>query len=302
MLLKSIIYDGDNEDVMNGIDKMVNNMALKGIKIGIAESEENSTHLVKIFCDDDEYKKRINTDINLYISMIIYRLMAKKFFFERLENFIDDTYFFLKGSEVNEIKEICMKTLLSEIKISDENTVFYVNRKNTIMKRIYKFIIENENINVQGSVTFRINEMEDEFKSIVDKIIENYMVQREYGEFIKLLKYFVEFQECKIDEIHIYSTSTGEFIIKDSSGNDLMDRINSELKDIKYKNESDVNVDDTIISGLITLVPKKIIIHCRKNFKNAELLKTIESVFEGRIEYCEMCNSCKISKEHLIKN
>ena len=42
-----------------------------------------------------------------------------------------------------------------------------------------------------------------EIEQIIDKVIEMYTVEKEYGEFVKLLKYFVDMQESKIDEINI---------------------------------------------------------------------------------------------------
>ena len=48
-----------------------------------------------------------------------------------------------------------------------------------------------------------MKELRSDIEEIIDKVIEGYMVEKEYKEFIKLLKYFVDIQESKIDLINI---------------------------------------------------------------------------------------------------
>ncbi|EET86548.1 sporulation protein YtxC, partial [Clostridium carboxidivorans P7] len=72
-----------------------------------------------------------------------------------------------------------------------------------------------------GFITFRMKELREDLEEIVDKVVERYMTEKEYNEFIKLLKYFVEIQESKIEEINIIIKSDGKYLIQDKEGNDI---------------------------------------------------------------------------------
>ena len=111
--------------------------------------------------------------------------------------------------------------MLSEGAISGPSMVYCINRKNIIMDKITRCIEENNEINISGFLTFRIKELKEDLECIVDKVVEEYMVEKEYNEFIKLLKYFVEIQESKIDEINIIIEKNGDYYLRDEEGNDL---------------------------------------------------------------------------------
>ncbi len=149
------------------------------------------------------------------------------------------------------------------------------------MKKIKKCVDENNEINIDGFLTFRCKELFKDIKGIVDKIVEKYMVDKEYNEFIKLLKYFVEIEESKLDKLNILIDSTGKYTLKDSEGNDLTEEVYIEVSDVKYV--ENISIDDMLISWLITNVPKEINIYNIENCTNKELINTIKNVFEERV-------------------
>lgn len=285
MLLKSIAYNGENDEIINGLEFIKNNLEIKGVKLGISERIENKTHFVKIFCSDEDFNSKIKHNFNLYLSMLIYKFMSKEFYNKKLIEFLKENYFFLKIEEIKDLKKICEASFLCEGKIRDENEVYYINRKNSITRKILQFISENDLINIGGFIRFRSREMESDFQGIVDKVVEKYMVDKEYDEFINLLKYFVDIQESKIEEVNIYPGNNGKYIIKDKNGKDISEELVKELKNTKYTNTS--NEEDIIISGLITLSPQKIIIHDVDNFYRKELIDTIGNVFEDKVKFSD---------------
>jgi putative sporulation protein YtxC len=283
LLLKSIVYNGENEEIINGLEYIKHNLEIKGVKLGISESIENKTHFVKVFCGDDKFNSKNEHNFNLYLSMVIYKIMAKEFYDKKLVAFLQERYFFLKAEEITDLKKICINSFICEGKIEGENEVFYINRKNSATRKILQCVIENPIINVEGFTRFRIKEMEEDFQAIVDKVVEKYMVDKEYDEFIDLLKYFVDIQESKIEEVNIFAKSDGKYIIKDNMGKDISDEMVKELKNTKYKDT--VNEEDIIISGLITLSPQKIVIHNVVDFGTRELIDTIVNVFGDKVKF-----------------
>jgi putative sporulation protein YtxC len=144
-----------------------------------------------------------------------------------------------------------------------------------------------------------MKEIRDDLEEIIDKVVERYMVEKEYNEFIKLLKYFVEIQDSKIDLINIEVDNNGKYIIRDRNNDDITEKLFSDLNDLKYKENT--NVEDVLISVLITNSPEKIIIHCAENCKNSEFIDTVKKVFTDRVEFCRDCKACKRIRHSMHK-
>ncbi|EDS76287.1 putative sporulation protein YtxC [Clostridium botulinum C str. Eklund] len=284
MLLLTIICD-DKEDVIEQLNKMKIYFEEKGIILGIYENISSGLDFIKIFCKDKELDVKQKNKFGFYISNIIYNIVVKEFYREEIYSYLTDSYFFLKYDEMQKIMDRTIKILNNSEKITDEDSIYCMNKKNNIIKKIKECVDENSAININGFLTFRMKELRGDFESIVNKVVEKYVAEKEYDEFIKLLKYFVDVQENKIKEVNITIKEDGSYIIEDDNGKDLMNDIIGELSGIN--SIEDVQVDDLIISGLITYCPKNIIIHRRKNSKNKEMINTIEKVFENRVKFCE---------------
>ena len=110
---------------------------------------------------------------------------------------------------------------------------------------------------------FSEERIREDIEEIIDKVVEEYMVEKEYKEFVKLLKYFVDIQESKIDKINIYIHEGGGYVLKDGYGNDIFNEFMKELSECKIDTEA--KIEDIIISGLITNAPKQVIIHHKEN-------------------------------------
>lgn len=298
MLLLTVVYDNDREDVIVGINNTREYFKNKNIVIGISESIENNTHFVKIFCDETISDKLHNL-FNLHVANILYNVVIDEFYKKDISNFLADTYFFLRHDEVNEIKNVVLEVLRGKDTLIDEGSIYCMNKKNTIIDKIVKCIAENNEININGFITFRMKEIKEDLESIIDKVVERYMVEKEYNEFIKLLKYFVEVQESKIDLVNIIVNNDGTYLIQDNQGRDIAEELFSDLNDLKYKDNT--NIEDMLISVLITNAPEKIIIHCVDNCKNLELIDTVKKVFTDRVNFCEDCKTCKKIKHSIHK-
>jgi putative sporulation protein YtxC len=291
MLLLTIIQHKFREDVAEEIGKLKEYFKSKNVVIGISESIEEDTHFIKIFCNDLDYNNKLISMFNIYMANILYGIVIDEFYKKEMQNFLEDTYFFLKYEEIVEVTRLGAKALKSEGAILDESMVYCINRKNAIIEKITKCIEEYKEINIKGFITFRMREFREDLESIIDKVVENYMVEKEYNEFIKLLKYFVEIQESKIDEVNIIFNENGDYLIQDNNGEDILSKLTSELSEARYTGT--VCIEDMLISGLITNCPKKIVIHCSHNCLNSELLETIKNVFLDRVIFCTSCKMCK---------
>lgn len=279
------------EDIAEEIYELKDFLAAKNANIFIESNAAEGNNFIKIKCSDDEFNEKLRDTFNKYMANILYNVVIDEFYKKEMQSFLLDTYFFLKYDEINEIKELSMKALKSDKALPNEDLVYCINKKNTIIDKIMDCIEENKEINIKGFITFRMREFKDDLEGIIDKIVERYMVEKEYNEFIKLLKYFVEIQECKMEEVNIFIHQDGTYMVKDKYNNDIMEELTKELEEARFT--SSVSIEDMLISGLITNAPEKVVLHCSENCLNKELIDTIKSVFQDRVSECSSCKACK---------
>lgn len=290
MLLSSLVYSDKLEEFSDEIADIKEIFDYKNINLGIYESLTDKNHFIKIYCSDNDDNNKLNKMLNLYLSNSIYKMIASEYFDHELDSTINDVYFFIKGKELKYLKKIIKDALIHDGEILDENEIYCINRKNEVKEKIKEYLDENNELNIDGFLRFRIRDFKDPLDRIVDKVIERYMVQKEYNEFIKLLRYFVEIQECKMDEVNIIIDHDGAYGIQNKRGEDILQEFLKDVSDSKFNGAA--NIEDVIISGLITNVPKRIILHCVENCKNKELIDTIKNVFLDRVAFCNECSLC----------
>jgi putative sporulation protein YtxC len=298
MLLLTVVYNSSMECIMDEIKDIKECFENKKVIIGISECIIENTHFIKFFCSDDNISASNIKTFNLHVANMLYKLVIKEFCKSGMGSFLAETYFFLGNDEIKQIEPKIIEALFNEGSITGPNTVYYMNRKNIVIDKINKFIEENNEINVNGFLTFRTKQLRQDLECIVDKVVESYMVEKEYDEFVNLLKYFVEVQESKVDEVNIIIGKNGDYYLRDSEGNDLMGNMLMELPGVKF--DSKENQEELIISTIITSAPKKIIIHCVDHCKNKELIQTISKVFVNRVYYCDKCSACENIKKGMM--
>lgn len=281
MLLMKLAYEGE-EFFADNIQEVRRLLREKGIIVGMSESIEESTHFVKIFCNDVDYTDKLKNNIYLYISNFIYKIIMKNFRKKEMLEYLTENYFFLNHEEMMELDNEISKIIFQNSVIEDETSVYCLNRINNIIENIKNFIEENRYININGFIRFRMKPMKVTIEEIIDKIVEKYIVDKEYNEFIKLLRYFVDIQECKIEEIDVNILNNGLYEIKNGLGEDIFKEFLNEISD--NIDDKQINIEDIIISGLITNAPKKIKIFNELKCNNKEFLKTIKNVFRERVE------------------
>lgn len=292
MLLRTIVYDHSMDEFMEEILEIKKLFSIKGIEIAIEEMLSNNQHIVKLISCGEciKEKESINNTLNLYLSMELYKLLSVQYINNKLDNIIRDQYFFLKNNEVSYITKKVDEALNSDKVIIEKRGIEFINKKNDILSYIIESIKDIEEINLNGVLTFKKNIIEKSFIQITKDVVENYMAEKEYKEFIKLLKYFVNLQESVMEEVNIIVKDNREYIILDKKGEDILNKLIGELK-VEGINGF-VNTEDLIISGLITNVPKRIIIHGYDEKINNEFINTIKDVFLERVGFCSGCEFC----------
>ncbi|WP_315117464.1 putative sporulation protein YtxC [uncultured Clostridium sp.] len=285
-----LVYENDFDGLVEEIEEMKEYFRCKGINIGISESMEEKTHFINISFDGDSLNEKAVNIFNLHISNILYKALVEEFNEKYITEFITETYFFLSLDELKEIRHISINVFKDDGPAINDNSIFYINSKNEIIKKILECVENKEEVNISGFLTFRMKVLRSGLEKIIDKVVEEYLIEKEYNEFIKLLKYFVEIQDSKIDMLNILIKDDGSYGVLDKEGKDIMEDFVKDFMDSRISGS--INMEDILISGLITYCPEQIIIHGDKNCKNNEILNTIKNVFINRVYFCEECKMC----------
>lgn len=171
-------------------------------------------------------------------------------------------------------------------------------RKSKIAEEIEQYLNSHTTLHMHGFSTFRLRQYRKELEEIVDYAVDEYVLDKQYQEFISLVRYFVCLQETKVNMVHLLHKGGHEFTMYNESFQPIeskppTDRIVAEML------ETEMNIEDMVISSLISMSPKHITIHTRQ--PELSVIRTIESIFDKRVTVCVQCGSCKHTLDEIIR-
>ncbi|HHX51648.1 MAG TPA: hypothetical protein GX711_09435 [Clostridia bacterium] len=225
--------------------------------------------------------KDILYGLDSIVARVISQLINDKYTIKFLEKLIANHYYYFKAMERTQILQ---KTLSIMKKVDDQS------RLTRLQQEICEYLETNGDLIIDGFVNFRLNEYLNDLEEIVDQAVDVYLAEKEYNEFIRLLKYFVEIQDPRVDRVHVLLGPTGYFQLYDEDENIVNnDYLQSFVVDLA---DTDINYEDLLISALITIAPQKIILHIPEVGQVHNTLDTLQNVFANRISFCQGCKRC----------
>ncbi|MGE5390074.1 MAG: sporulation protein YtxC [Deltaproteobacteria bacterium] len=198
-----------------------------------------------------------------------------------------------RGTSIEDRQQVFEKSssLMRKCHENDSlNLIMNYGRKNRIAHRLFDFMRENHQIVVEGFVTFYLRDYINEMKFSVELACEEMRTQKEYNDFVNLLRYFVDTQDSRIKEVNLMLGDGGVFCLWDGEGSQIDEQfMNYYLDDMLME---EINLDDVLVSILITIAPKRIILHNSSSLPNTESVQMIRKVFKERISECRGCEKC----------
>lgn len=228
---------------------------------------------------------KVRDRVKKYISDILSDIILEDMQSKMVQKIIQEEYFYFEKKEQDRILRDALAIMWGGKKpIIDAETIRR-RWKDKVSNRIMDHLQVNNDIILEGFIRFRLKDFIRELEDAVDRAVDDLLIEKEYNEFIKLLQYFVEIQEPKIEEVHVFQNEDKKYTLLDSSlrviNNDILEELAKEISD------SEISHDDLLISSLITIAPSKITIHECDKIKNTELLNTIKNVFNGKVVMSE---------------
>lgn len=285
--------NGSADEVMQHIKDELRQLKNKKISYTINEiNSEGSTSIICTVNDGRFYRERSMESykvLKTYISNALADYIIRQYEERLLSRIINANFCYFNAAEKKEILSRALNIIRNEDK-TFLNSLFQIRRRNVIFRRLMDYFDNANNIIIDGFVNFRLKEYIKDLEDVVDKAVDDFLTDREYREFIRLLRYFVDIQEPKIDTVHVIVGYDDRYMLLDGSKKEITNECIQEY--VNEISEGEINYDDLLVSSLITFAPRKIVIHCMGQFRNKELLETIKNVFSGRIVICHGCNLC----------
>ena len=240
------------------------------------------------FLNNDKLKKELTKD-DEYIEIVVSTDDVNGLYNEELAEEIT-------GLIINIMKDKLLKEYIvkeySDTYIEDHEYIYMYslelfNQKESLIKqsvyiRVYNYILNNNYINIDGFVQFRMKEFAKYISDVVDVALEDYLIRKDQDEFISVLKYFIDIQEEKLNLLRVHIKSDNSFVLYDENGNKIDNIADEEI--INMVIEENLNYEDFLISTLLTLCPKKIeILDSLNNNSSLEIIDTIKSIFGDRV-------------------
>lgn len=264
-----------------------------GLKIYLEESPAGKfTFLSCRVADFDKCKcapEDVQNIFKHYLADVISDIILNHWEDPLIKEIIRENYYYFGDEERNIIYQYALRHINREGK-DFQDTIYWLGRKNRIIQKVIDYLEVNNRINIDGFIRFRLKEYIGELRDAADRAVDEYLMEREYREFIQLLKYFVEVQEPRMDVVHVLVAGS-LFKLFD----DMMQPVKSEYLEGFIVNmvDSEINYEDLLISALITIAPKQVTLHYKSREDNSATLDTIRSVFEGRVSECRGCTLCQ---------
>lgn len=224
------------------------------------------------------------------ISSILCFLVIDELEEDFLKRLLLQNYFYFDANERNKILSICYDNM------ADDFSKLFDQKFKILYDIFYAYLSNHKSIILNGFVNFRLKSYLSLLDTIINEAVNNFVIEKEYLEFISLLKLYINSQDCGCEMVHLVFSSS-QTLLLDENKNLIV--VNDDIFKAKILSDITFSANDYTLNSLLTLLPKKIYIHLVDNYID-EFINTLQLVFENRIHLCTDCNICQLYKKTKI--
>lgn len=227
------------------------------------------------------YRGNNNNKFYNFLTELIGEVVIEFYEEKILKQLINYNYFYFDEYEKNKILENCMQLIEPEM----------YNTKLLDNKNIKEYVKENKAMILDGFVYFRLRAYLEYLDEVVDSGVNQFVIEKEYREFISLLRVYVESKVPEYNLLHLIYIN-GESILLDEKRNIVS--VSENIYNAKYLSDISFSSNDFALNTLLCLLPRRIEIHLIDD--EDEFINTLMLIFEGRVTICKDCDICKTYK------
>lgn len=276
--MKSICIKENNSDIINFINDKLLKLDLDSVYVTNHSFKSYQNIVIHYIGENPHF---FYDKLSSVLSDTIINFYEKKL----LKRILEYNYFYFNSLEKREILKIAKEFIDTDF-ISVEDNYF------SIYYAIYDYIKENKSLVLEGFVNFRLSNYMKNLDYIIDISVNKYITDKEYLEFVNMLKLYISLTPSKASLIHLVYIG-GDSILLDKEKNIIP--LEDKTLNAKYLSDISFSSNDYALNTLLNLTPKKLIIHLMDR-KCDEFINTLKLIFENKYEICSSCELCKLCK------
>ncbi len=287
--LLSIGLNGTTENIRDKLEYDCKTLTQEGFRVVIDEISRGGYRFLGLHIVDGELSFRNYEHIKAVLKNSVSQLLADWIISteeRRIVNkIITDNYFYFNQDERSAVESTALRVLAGNS-----------GRYKLVLTRIADYLENHYELVLDGFLNFRLKDYRLQLSNVIDNVVDDFMMEFEYKEFIRLLRYFVDVQEPRSEEAHVVIKENNVFTLFDSQGKVINNLYQEDmlLQSNIIDASTNLNYEDLLISTLITIAPRTIMVHSSNRLRDKDLLDTIKSVFDDRVIVCKGCEMCSV--------
>lgn len=282
--MKSFALKTNNSQTIEYLKREIKLLNLDGVYFSIKNFKHYNN--VIIHYQGEHTDLFINKLSTLLSFLIIYEFEE-----DILKNIIYKNYFYFSKTERELILDNCFDIMVDSPEYSK-------TRFKSLFIIFKNYLYNNRNIFLNGFVNFRLNKYYEILNSVVDNAVNGFILEKEYQEFISLMRLYINSRKFGTSVVHIVYSK--DFTILLDENKNIIENSKT-MSNTKFLSDISFSTNDHTLNILLELLPQKIYIHLIDNIID-EFINTLSLIFENRINYCTECNICNLYKSYQLKH
>lgn len=192
-------------------------------------------------------------------------------------------YFYFDFDDIKKIEKNCYESLGMSTDSSNHFNMYksdndFNNRKLVLKNDIDKYLKSQKSIIVEGFVKFRIKDYLKYIEDAIDISVNQFVVDKEYNDFIKLIKLYVESRPYGSNTIFLIYNNGESTLLNEK--NEIIN-CDKTLLDSSYLSDISFSSNDYTLNSLLFFLPQKLIINLYS--EEDEFITTLKSIFSDRV-------------------
>lgn len=273
------------QNVREALRSEIASMRKEGIRVFLRENHRGS--VVALRCDargsDRSPVERLSSRLKSVVANALADVIIDEYEETLVSCLVDENYEFLSGKDRVALKRAVLKRLDDGTELG-QGLSKRQQRKSMVWAKIVEYLDKEDDVILEGFVTFRLKEYLEYLADTVQSVAEDYLTRREYKEFLKLLRYFMNLQEKPIPMLNV---------IRKPAGYDLLDitgeRLRGEVEKLALVKSlhPELTSDELLVSIAVTLSPEKLVWHGPTD--GCQACDLLKDLFGERFTVCAGC-------------
>lgn len=281
--MKSLCIKTNNSDLINYLLNELKDIDLKNICFSENEFKIYKNVIIHYSGNDESL---FLSKIASILSFLVIDELEENL----LKRLILQNYFYFDSVERNKILSTCFDIM------ADDFFALFDKKFKLIYQTFYEYLSCHKSVVLGGFVDFRLKDYLAFLDDILNEAVNHFVIEKEYLEFVSLLKLYINSQNYACEMVHLVFSSS-ESILLDENKNPI--EVDDDIFKAKYLSDITFSANDYILNSLLTLLPKKIYLHLVDSYMD-EFIHTLQLVFENRVHLCTDCNICQLYKKTKI--